>query len=612
MSGAWKAQPVVGELRPSQMIYTYGVGATVDLPHFSAIVQGLDRWWPDQGRILQEDRLLEVVQRKLGPHVSRLVTPPQLADDEGPALPGAPPVGVCVAPFPRWFRCPVCQQLLPLGSPGLKRARSHRADQIHYEHALCTESKSRRPPTVYPARFLVACEHGHLDDFPWEWYVHSGGSCGAPVLKLFERGVQGDASSVVVACACGARKAMSKAFSEVSDLPACRGFHPHLGTFSSEPCPAALRGMTLGASNLWFGVSVSALHIPASAQTALQRRIQAHSELFDAVEQTADLSYMRRRGELAAFADVSDADLFDALKSLRQASQATARDRADVRTPEWEVLTEAAARPDSDDFLAVDTGIPSGWGRVIEQVVQVKRLREVMALVGFTRIQSPRDFADEEPVKNMAPLSRKKLDFVPASEVRGEGLFLKFREELLAAWVDAHRDLEQAFLDSHVGWRKARRSPDPEAHFPGLRYVAIHSFAHALMRQMALECGYSAASLRERLYVREPGGEGPPMGGVLIYTSAPDSEGTLGGLVRLGEPAELGRHLEAARRSMERCSSDPICAEHEPVANGLELHGAACHACLFAPETSCERGNRYLDRTALVQTIRQAGTGWLG
>jgi hypothetical protein len=123
------------------------------------------------------------------------------------------------------------------------------------------------------------------------------------------------------------------------------------------------------------------------------------------------------------------------------------------------------------------------------------------------------------------------------------------------------------------------------------------------MRQFALECGYSHASIRERIYALPPEAEGGPMAGVLLYTAAPDSEGTLGGLVALGQPDELERHLDGALAAAGLCASDPLCAEHEPDPDGMTLHAAACHACLFAPETSCERGNRYLDRAVLAELV---------
>ena len=32
------------------------------------------------------------------------------------------------------------------------------------------------------------------------------------------------------------------------------------------------------------------------------------------------------------------------------------------------------------------------------------------------------------------------------------------------------------------------------------RFIVLHSFAHAVMRDLALDCGYSGASIRERIY----------------------------------------------------------------------------------------------------------------
>ncbi len=124
------------------------------------------------------------------------------------------------------------------------------------------------------------------------------------------------------------------------------------------------------------------------------------------------------------------------------------------------------------------------------------------------------------------------------------------------------------------------------------------------MRQIAIECGYTAASIRERIYSQgAPQNEKAPMAGVLIYTGVADSEGTLGGLVSLGKPDRLGWQIDQALEQMRLCTSDPLCEEHHPWRDGTTLHGAACHACLFSPETSCEHGNKYLDRKTLVRTF---------
>ena len=128
----------------------------------------------------------------------------------------------------------------------------------------------------------------------------------------------------------------------------------------------------------------------------------------------------------------------------------------------------------------------------------------------------------------------------------------------------------------------------------------LHTFSHLLIRELALECGYNAASIRERIYSDNTGDD--PMAGILLYTAAADSDGTLGGLVDLGKPENLGRLIKQALRRTTVCASDPLCSEHN-AASDRTLHGAACHACGFVAETSCERGNRYLDRSLLVPTF---------
>ncbi len=197
--------------------------------------------------------------------------------------------------------------------------------------------------------------------------------------------------------------------------------------------------------------------------------------------------------------------------------------------------------------------------------------------------------------------------------MRGEGIFLQLKEDVVEGWVRSAPVAERgrAFLEAHRRWRAARNLQPPDAGFSGMRYVLLHTLAHVLMRQLALESGYAMASIRERIYSLPPTDEDGPMAGVLLYTAATDSEGTLGGLVGLGEPAELGRHLAQALERASLCTSDPWCAEHHPYRDGTTLHGAACHACLFAPETSCERGNKYLDRNVLTATLCQTDLAFL-
>ena len=274
---------------------------------------------------------------------------------------------------------------------------------------------------------------------------------------------------------------------------------------------------------------------------------------------------------------------------------------------EWKVFIDPSHAQRTRDFRLREVAPPARFAKYFDKIVLAERLREVRALIGFTRIESPGDYdspADFPPEQRMR-LSRGNPRWVPANEIRGEGIFFQFSEKKLRDWAAHVKRLNSEFLTAHKQWRSARGLLPPEEFFPEIRFVLLHSFAHALIRQLSLECGYTTASLRERIYSQDPSGEGSAMAGVLIYTGAPDSEGTLGGLVSLGEPATLQRHLNQALDSMRLCSSDPLCAEHHPGKEETTLHGASCHACLFAPETSCERGNKYLDRSVLVSTVEQ-------
>ena len=609
-----REKPRVGELRPSQMLTTFGVGSVVDLPHISVMVMGLEDWPNSDYRELSEERLLASIRNILGPQVNALRSPPIVPDtDRSNPFEQQSYVGVPVAPFPRWMLCPRCRRLAPLSSNQFAlKPDAYRPDRVKYVHENC-----RLPgklPTAVPARFVVACKNGHLDDFPWVNFAHGGQPPDHPYkLQLLEVGPSGEAADIYVRCeTCNTSRPMSDAFKILdSDLPACRGRRPHLRDFDEDGCkddqgqPIRVKAMTQGASNTWFPILLSALSIPQSSNLLKQLVTDRWSELYD-IEGEADIAKLRRRNLLRDFADHPDADLWAAIQE-RQAGgeEAASEDVADLKTPEWRVFSDPGHAEKTKDFRLREVPAPRRFAGYFEKVVLVERVREVRSLIGFTRIESPGDYESpaDFPEAQRMRISRGQTAWVPANEIRGEGIFFQFSEPEIEDWLARARPLGLEFFLAHKRWRTARGLAPPEEGFPGPRFVLLHSFAHALIRQLSLECGYTAASLRERIYSRNPGTGQPEMAGVLIYTGAPDSEGTLGGLVSLGEPAILERHLSQALDSMRLCSSDPLCAEHHPGKEGTSLHGASCHACLFASETSCERGNKYLDRTVLVPTV---------
>ncbi len=598
----------IGDLRPSQLLHTFGVGATVELPNLSVMVMGLDDWPVAQGASeIYEPRLLRAVQAELGEQVTRLLTPPvapETANTQANPFDETAQIGVPVAPFPRWLVCPYCRLLAPLQS-GLFELKldPYRKDRSRYAHHNC--KKAGKAPTAIPARFLVACKNGHLDDFPWVQYVHRGLTDCKYELRLYELGASGEVADIQAQCEkCGAKRRMSDAFGEEGEknLPACRSRWPHLRGFADGDCNEVWqRGILLGASNSWFPMMLSALALPTTVNKLGQLVEQNWGEL-EECESAREVKLKRKL--LHGLSAYSDADIWAAVEQKKSALPGATDEPQDLREPEWQVFANPNLQLNSRDFHLRVVAPPAGYEHAIEKVVLIERLREVQALIGFTRIESPGDYSElaELPQQKRAPLGRTLPHWVPTSDVRGEGIFLHFSETALNTWLARVTELNEPFRRAHQQWRK-HRGLEPEAHYPTLRYVLLHSLAHALIRQVSLECGYTTASIRERIYSRPPGEEGEPMAGVLLYTAAPDSEGTLGGLVSLGEPTLLARHLEQALESMRLCASDPLCAEHQPYAQSL--HGAACHACLFLPETSCERGNRYLDRSVLVSTVEK-------
>ena len=346
---------------------------------------------------------------------------------------------------------------------------------------------------------------------------------------------------------------------------------------------------------MWFARTLSALSIPSSTDALDQIVEQDLTSLFEEVESERDVR-LARKGHLR-YEPYSDVQIWAAIQRLRSQDAAPPLTTKDLKPPEWKLFSKPDPAKNSAN-LRIRVGVPPvKYSPRIDSVVLIDRLREVQALAGFSRLEP----AGDDSAAKLVALRRGPTEWVPAAEVRGEGLFLRLSERRVSDGLVTGSPIEAQFFNAHRRWR-AQRGLEPSVGFPGLRYALLHSLAHALIRQFSVECGYAAASLRERIYYSTPDEE-ESMAGILIYTAAPDSEGTLGGLVTLGMTANLERHLDQALEGLEICSSDPLCAETQPEQAFMSLHGAACHNCLFLPETSCERGNRYLDRTVLVPTM---------
>jgi len=592
--------PVFGELRPSQVITTFGPGSVVDLQNVSVVMAGTDFWVTGREQEIDEPRLRSMLR------VSRLYRPP-VRSDGGVA-------GVPSFLFPRYLRCPRCRRLGTYNRTDLFSLDRQRF-RCKGKHDV---KVPRGGPLVFPARFVVACSEGHLDDFPWYDYVHRGKAdtrC-KPEQLIFRESAQSAAvSALIVSCElCNAWRTMEDAFGDraARALGACSGARPWLGDGNAESCGKGVMRTTLrGASNLYFALVHSALSIP-EWDDPVHLAIAHHEEQLTKVESVEQLRHGINGGFLPELERFESEEVFKALQRRRE--QAERRPTAlDIRREEFDALrsipnTERAAER---EFQTQHVDVPGGFRDLIERVVIVRRLREVRAIGGFTRIDSPFDLLvdeDEEQERyRVQTLSGTELHWRPAVELRGEGIFLEFSESAVRRWEARRALIERsaAMEEVHRAWRRERELP--ESPYPGARFVLLHALAHMLIQGLALDCGYSSTSIRERIY-SSPGPH-HPMAGILLYTATPDSDGSLGGLADKGHPNRLEPLLHDALERALFCSSDPLCGHSAPGEMG-QLNGAACHACLLVSETSCERGNRYLDRAHVVQTVAQLGTNY--
>ncbi|MFJ9346856.1 DrmB family protein [Streptomyces sp. NPDC101237] len=588
-----------GAVRRAQAITTYGVGSLVAVDQESFIVSGLDgadeHWNTDEAPRIHERRLA----RLLGIHHFRL---PPASDDTSRD-------GLRVRRFPLMHSCPECNDL-----------RRHRDFAPPPGRSICGTCEA----DLVPSRFVIACESGHLDEFPYWHWLHrasghgaaTAGQCGG-TLKLRSSGRSSSLRSILVSCTCGVPEvSMEGSFRKnaLKDLGLrCRGTRPWLGTSApAQTCGQTPRTLQRGSSTVWQPVLKSALSIPPWSDG----RADPLAEHWD------ELRKLNSRAEVEmclkfAFKGESPVPV-DEVMTLLDAEREEDPDGEDaptfdhryraLRNKEYDRLragNDERERSRDEQFICEtplgDTTVLHPLG--VTGPMLVKKLREVRALKAFTRLADP----DSTTEPNEVPLSDSDLQWLPAMEVHGEGVFLRLDQDRLGAWaktvavaarVERMRTAHQRVLE--------QRADDPSRVVPSPatpRMVLLHTLAHVLINEWSLEAGYPAAALRERLYAADD------MAGVLVYTATSDSAGSLGGLVAQGEPEILARTVRSAIRRAEWCSSDPLCMETEASgAGGINL--AACHACVMLPETSCEHNNVLLDRALLVGTPGDPAVGF--
>ncbi|MEZ7628296.1 DUF1998 domain-containing protein [Pauljensenia sp. 20925_1_91] len=629
-----------GTIRRAQLVAPFGVGAmSVLVDGTSIITAGLDHWYeaddPDRLEEYREhdwrlEARLRVKEFRLPPDYRRGKRGSDNLNGE---------LTVPVLRFPRWHFCIYCKRLeksvLSMTQAVFCQDKSH-------------EAKGTRP-RMSQVPFVVICTAGHLDDFPFDKWVHRSHkpSCNGQ-LRLKSTGGDGLEGQRVVCDHCkaerslrgitetvpgkeGDRTVLSHSLSSPDDPYLCAGARPWLSDHG-RICGLPVRGALRAAGNVYFPKVESSIYLPRKEGPISDemRELMRNTEIRSAMRSLhrflgAEIGAAILRRELisllevvspACLTPISDEELIAGYHDMLAGGEGETglAEEPDTelltgddewRYPEFRCIRET---PNDDRLAATDPGVHPDLDSYLERVRSVDVLRETRVLRGFTRVRD--DVLKLSAGK--ALLRREPLpfseDWLPAYVVKGEGIYLELDPARLTTWEGRPEVQARAQrIADQYGKLAARRGSQDRGLPP--RFLLLHTLGHLLVNELIFTCGYSSASLRERLYVSTDAER--EMAGLLIYTAAGDSEGTMGGLVRMARPANLRAVFASAISNARWCSSDPVCMEAGEKGQGPDsCNLAACHGCALLPETSCEEFNRFLDRGLVIGTFDDPTLGY--
>jgi hypothetical protein len=548
-------------IRPSQLIYQSGPGAVVDLMEKSVMIKAADQWNTWNAPKENDVRITSILGVD---HVRVLNENPDRQK-------------VKAVEFPKWKICPSCHRLTT------------------YDNQQCYFCKQKgEEKDLFASRFVLACEKGHISDFPYNEWVHRNRSCSEsakePKLKLITRGNSGSLSDLHVVCShCKHSESLGtimKPDEQKHRLFTCKGERPWIGSNANETCGCKMKTTLRGASNVYAPAVSSFLQVPLTSLSSEQDIlfiVKSNLALFrETYEESGDIGLKMA----CKFLKIST-DFLPVIKRFLNGEITLEESTTyeSIRKQEWNTLIQESV--DELNFTSNRVKVHPELEPYFDSIYRVDSVPEVQVLKGFTRLDYVDRLMDDEAV--LQPVVKKEEKWLPAVRNYGEGIFLKFHLEKLKAWEKSEQLTSETFLAYNCYREEFDNTP---LHFEP-RQILIHTFSHALLRELAAHSGYTTTSLKERVYAMDG------MYGVFIYTASGDSEGSLGGLTSLAQSDKLYPIILRALENMNYCSSDPICSDGD-----FEYHtaanGAACHACTFVAETSCEWGNMLLDRRTLI------------
>ncbi len=627
-------------IRSGQLLSPFGIGQMVNFPEDeSLMICGLDAWDKvladrrsqagaaaiDMTKlIVKEDRLHALL------NVSEFRKPYPYVSHNGTGV--NTNLTIPAVRFPQWHYCTVCH-----------RMREVQLEQHDKPECITNDCKGN----MLPVRFIAVCPEGHIQDVPFMEWTHRGPlpKDGQNHTLSYHAGSgSGDLSGIWINCSCGARRNLAGIMGEralarlnvrdeqddadqdsANSFYTCHGYRPWLGRNGIEhpqQCGNNLRVLIRGGSNIHYSVIKSALYLPGFNEQINQVAGAVIDKLGRELLETyrgQDTQGIVLRAVLSSQAEVRSgqisldelvADVNAYLNEKDQPRQEINEET--LRSEEYSYIL-AGREAENADFKALVKGFTSYTDsefleEYFERVVLIERLRETRIFAGFTRI-NPEDNRDQQ--QTIADLSLNPVTWLPAHVVYGEGIFLQFRTDRIAHWLQSG-SLQQHTqrIISHYHGARLKRWPDYIDRSLNPAFIMMHTFAHLLINRLCFNCGYGSSSLRERIYFSSDPEK--RMNGILIYTSSGDSEGSMGGLVRQGREENLAKLVREAIEDARWCSSDPVCSDvGGTTGQGPDrINGAACHNCAIVPETSCEEFNMLLDRALVVNTPRQSNTGY--
>ncbi len=641
------------QIRTGQLIAPFGPGSIYTdrrgVPH---VVAGLDHWFKKWDLALgsmvsctqREEFDLSEPRLSALLRVGRFCTPPDYRAFRAITPADQPPPNanlfVPALRFPRWYR----------------HTKTGEMRRFNLDAAqLPTPSGGGR---WQPVRFISVCAAGHLCEFPWKQWI--GCQCADDGnLHLIDRGGS-ELSSIRIECqSCpdgsSGRRGRTLALTTIKPNVAlgeqsefqkagipCPGDRPWLGEGANQqPCSQPLVAALINQTNLYFPRTISAIALPdLQPQNPVIAALRNDIATLPTVGVARTLWSMGDRAGTTAMVKArldglgivrDPAVVQEALQSLFDDSAPSApagtaqpsapeSDFVAFRRAEYNILRNQVNDPGNiPNLRVIPTAVPEDLSDWFARVNLVERLRETRVFYGFDRLEQANNVLPQMPGIAMTQLFRDPPTspqdrWLPAVEVFGEGIYIELDELRLTEWQTTNANwlqkrLDDGFVNRLQGVFQTLPPLGVADRLWASRYLLVHSLAHILINQLVFECGYSTASLRERLYVSPD--PAAPMAAFMIYTAAGDAEGTLGGLVRLGRSERLGPVVRRALGRASWCSADPVCSEHLGGQGSKLANLAACHACILLPETSCETINQGLDRAMVVGTPEAREHGFM-